>query len=442
MDASLPVSVFAARREALFARLPEGSAVVLFAPGEPYRNNDVHFPFRQDSYFWYFTGFPEPNAVALLRRANGKLEYTLFSAPRDPLKEIWEGKIIGQQGAVDDYGVDVAYPLADLPQLPALLASSTRIYTILGTQAASDERITALLRNVHAAAGRGGAAVEGIFDLRREADEMRLIKGGEEIALMRRAAQISAVGHCAAMLAARNAQYEYEVQAALEAEFRRHGCHWSFPSIIAGGANACCLHYRDNNAPLNRNALLLVDAGAEFGTYAGDITRTFPASGTFSREQQALYEIVLHAEEEAIRAARAGIRHLELHDKTARILMQGLLDEKVIAGTLDGWMEEDRFKQFYPHGTGHWLGLDVHDVGVYKPDGQSRVYQPGMVVTIEPGLYIQTYDDSVAEKWRGIGIRIEDDVLITEGDAEVFSADVPKSVKDIEAFMAASPKMA
>ncbi|MDO5091797.1 MAG: aminopeptidase P N-terminal domain-containing protein [Cardiobacteriaceae bacterium] len=435
MDSRLPVSVFAARREALFARLPEGSAVVLFAPGEPYRNNDVHFPFRQDSYFWYFTGFPEPDAVALLHRVDGRVHYTLFSAPRDPLKEIWEGKIIGQDGAVADYGADAAYPLADLCQLPALLADTPRLYTILGAHHSIDNRIGELLRQVHHAAGRGGAPVEGLFDLRRIADDMRLVKSAEELALMRRAADISAAGHRAAMLAARDAQYEYEVQAAVEAEFRRHGCHWSFPSIIASGANACCLHYRDNNAPIRRDALLLVDAGAEYASYAGDITRTFPASGRFSREQQALYNIVLHAEEAAIRAARAGIRHLELHDKTARILIQGLLDEKVIHGSLDGWMENDRFKQFYPHGTGHWLGLDVHDVGVYKPDGESRVYQPGMVITIEPGLYIQNYDDSVDEKWRGIGIRVEDDVLITEGEAEVFSGDVPKSVRDIEALM-------
>ena len=436
MTASLPVSVFAARREALFARLPGKCAVVLFAPGEPYRNNDVHFPFRQDSYFWYFTGFPEPDAVALLRRVNGKVEYTLFSAPRDPLKEIWEGKIIGQDGALADYGADAAFPLADLHALPALLADSTHIYSVLGTQAQHDARLGELLREVHHAAGRGGAPVEGLFDLRRIADDMRLVKGAEELDLMRRAAQISAAGHRAAMRAARAGLPEYAVQAELEAEFLRHGCHWSFPSIIAGGANACCLHYRDNNALLRDGDLLLVDAGAEYGTYAGDITRTFPVNGRFTREQRALYDIVLHAEEEAIRAARPGIRHLELHDKTARILIQGMLDEKIISGNLDAWMENDRYKQFYPHGTGHWLGLDVHDVGVYKPDGESRLYQPGMMITIEPGLYIQTYDDSVDEKWRGIGIRIEDDVLITQSDAEIFSGDVPKAAADIEAFMA------
>lgn len=436
MSDALPVSVFAARREALFARLPEGSAVLLFAPAEPYRNNDVHFPFRQDSYFWYFTGFPEPGAVALLRRAGGRVEYTLFCAPRDPLKEIWEGKIIGQDGALAEYGADIAFALADADKLPALLADSTRIYGILGTQAHNDERLGELLRRVHQAAGRGGAAIEGLFDLRRIADEMRLIKSAEEIALMRRAAQISAQGHAAAMRAARAGLYEYHVQAELEAEFRRHGCHWSFPSIVANGANACCLHYRDNNAPLRDGDLLLVDAGAEYGTYAGDITRTFPVSGCFSREQRALYEIVLNAQESAIRAARAGIRHLELHDLTARILVQGLIDENVIAGSVDGWMEDERYKQFYPHGTGHWLGLDVHDVGVYKPDGQSRQYRAGMVITVEPGLYIQTYDDTVDEKWRGIGIRIEDDVLITDGDAEVFSGGVPKAAAEIEALMA------
>lgn len=435
MTAFQPVSLFAARREALFAELPEGSAVVLFAPGEPYRNNDVHFPFRQDSYFWYFTGFPEPDAVALLRREGGKVVYTLFSAPRDPLKEIWEGKIIGQDGALAEYGADAAFALAELDKLPALLADATRLYSVLGVDKRCDARLGKLLRAVHRAAGRGGAAVEGIFDVRRAADEMRLLKSAEELALMRRAAEISAAGHRAAMRAAHAGAYEYQVQAALEAAFRHEGCHWSFPSIIAGGANACCLHYRENDAQLRDGDLLLVDAGAEFGMYAGDITRTFPVNGRFTREQRALYDIVLHAEEEAIRHARAGIRHLELHDKTARILIRGLLDEKVITGSLDGWMEDDRYKQFYPHGTGHWLGLDVHDVGVYKPDGESRLYRPGMVITIEPGLYIQSYDDSVDEKWRGIGIRIEDDVLITDGQAKVFSGDVPKNAAEIESFM-------
>lgn len=432
---SLPITAFAARRDALFAQLPEGSAVLLFAPGEPYRNNDVHYPFRQDSYFWYYTGFPEPNAVALLRRQEGRVHYTLFSAPRDPLKEIWEGKIIGQENAVAHYGVDTAYPLAEQHTLAEQLADSTRLYTPLGVHASIDNRITAILRDIHAKAGRGGAPIDGLFDLRRIADEMRLIKSAEELELMRRAAQISADGHRAAMLAAPHSAQEYDIQAVVESHFRHHGSHWSFPSIIAAGANACCLHYRDNNAPLRHGDLLLVDAGAEYHHYAGDITRTFPINGRFSREQRALYDIVLHAEEQAIAHARAGLRHLELHEKTARILIQGLLDERVISGSLDGWMEEDRYKQFYPHGTGHWLGMDVHDVGIYKPGGESRPYQPGMVITIEPGLYIQNYDNSVEEKWRGIGIRIEDDVLITPDAAEILSGDVPKTAADIEALM-------
>ena len=431
----LPTSVFAARRDALLAQLPAGSAVVLFAPGEPYRNNDVHYPFRQDSYFWYFTGFPEPNAIALLRRVQDRVQYTLFSAPRDPLKEIWEGKIIGQDGAQEHYGVDCAFSLAEQNTLADMLADSTRLYTPLGLHHSIDNRITALLRDIHAKAGRGGAPIDGILDLRRIADDMRLIKSADEIALMRRAAHISAAGHRAAMLAAGNSRHEYDIQAALEAAFRHEGCHWSFPSIIAAGANACCLHYRDNNAPLRGNELLLVDAGAEYQQYAGDITRTFPVNGRFSREQRALYDIVLNAEKAAIAAARPGLRHLELHEQTARLLIQGLLDEHIIRGSVDGWMEEDRYKQFYPHGTGHWLGLDVHDVGLYKPGGQSRAYQSGMVITIEPGLYIQSYDDSVEEKWRGIGIRIEDDVLITDHGADILSTDVPKEAADIEAFM-------
>lgn len=434
----ISATTFAERRSRLLTQLPDDAVVLLFAAAEPLRNGDVHFPFRQNSYFWYLTGFPEPNAIAVLRKKAQQVHYTLFNAPRNPELEIWQGKIIGQSAAVDHYQVSEAYPLEEAAErLPALLADSKRIYSVLGVNEAQDEMLAKLLRQVHQMTGRGGAPIEGLFDVRRELDEMRMMKSLEEQQLLHEAGRISAAGHRAAMFAARAGAYEYTVQAALEAEFRRHqGCHWSFASIVASGANACCLHYHDNNAPLKDGELIMVDAGAEYAGYAGDISRTMPINGKFSREQQALYEIVLNAQKYAIAHAKAGIRHLELHRQTSILLMQGLIDLKIVDGNAEEMVESGAVKRFYPHGTGHWLGLDVHDVGVYKIDGESRIYRPNMVITIEPGLYLQANDTGIAENWRGIGIRIEDDVIITEGEAEITTADVPKEIREIEALLA------
>ncbi len=429
---------FSKRRLDLFEQLPDDSIVVLFAAQEVERNNDVNYPFRQNSYFWYLTGFPEPNAVAVLTRKNEKLHYTLFNAPRNPEEEIWSGKIIGQENAMADYGADVSYPIAEVNEhLPKLLADSRHIYTILGTHPHHDIRLNGFLHEAHAMTGRGGAAIEGVMDLRRIVDEMRLIKTAEEQKVLHQAGRISALGHRAAMLAAHPGKYEYSVQAALEAEFRRlEGCHWSFGSIVASGSNACCLHYHENNAILKDGDLLMVDAGAEYGGYAGDISRTIPINGKFSRNQQALYEVVLHAQKTAIDSVRVGIRHAELHRKTSILLMQGLIDLKIIDGNAEEMVDDGRVKRFYPHGTGHWLGLDVHDVGTYLTHGKSREYLAGMVITVEPGLYLQPDDIGIAEEWRGIGIRIEDDIIVTDSGADVTSADVPKEVRDIEQLLA------
>lgn len=423
--------MFAQRRAELFKRLPPDSVVILFAHHEQIRNNDVHYPFRQESYFWYFTGFPEAEAVAVLSASS----YRLYSLKRNPLREIWEGKIIGQEGAIEHYGVNEAFDLDALSELPKYLANFKRFYTLLGLNEANDNQVYGWLRTVHQMRGRGGAEVEGMLDLKQIAGEMRLIKSPEEMAFIERASQITALGQMAGMKIAKSASYEYEIQAEVEREFTRNGSPWSFPSIVASGANACCLHYRSNNAPLKQGDLLLLDTGAEHQLYAGDLTRTFPISGQFSKEQEALYSVVLNAQLEGIKNAKTGLRHLELHQIVSKALIQGLLDLKLITGSVASWLEDDRYKRFYPHGTGHWLGLDVHDVGVYQPRGESRKYQENMVITIEPGLYIQPDDTLFPENWRGIGIRIEDDVCITATGGRVLGGQVPKEVREIERLM-------
>lgn len=433
----LPQSTFAKRREQLFSRLPEGAVVILYSGDLVMRNRGTEYPFRPDSYFWYFTGFPEPETTAILCRKAGKVHYTLFCANRDPSREIWTGKIVGQEGAVSDYGADEAYPLTEKHRITGLLAASHHIYAVLGEKAEHDQEVMQFIRSANQLAGKAGTEIEDLKDLRRIAGEMRMFKSIEEQNLLHEAGRITAAGHRAAMRAAQAGAYEYTAQAAMEAEFRRyHGCHWSFPSIIAAGSNACCLHYEINNAPLRSGDLVLFDTGAEYAGYAGDISRTIPINGKFTRNQQALYEVVLNAQLNAIHSARAGITHDELHRQASIELMQGIFDLGIVdGGDAAEWVDSGKVKRFYPHSTGHWLGLDVHDVGAYYINGQSRTYQPDMVITIEPGLYLQPDDLGIDESWRGIGIRIEDDIIITKGDPEITTSDAPKTVREIEEFL-------
>lgn len=433
----LPQSTFAKRREQLFSRLPEGAVVILYSGDLVMRNRGTEYPFRPDSYFWYFTGFPEPETTAILCRKAGKVHYTLFCANRDPSREIWTGKIVGQEGAVSDYGADEAYPLTEKHRITGLLAANHHIYAVLGEKAEHDQEVMQFIRSANQLAGKAGTEIEDLKDLRRIAGEMRMFKSIEEQNLLHEAGRITAAGHRAAMRAAQAGAYEYTAQAAMEAEFRRyHGCHWSFPSIIAAGSNACCLHYEINNAPLRSGDLVLFDTGAEYAGYAGDISRTIPINGKFTRNQQALYEVVLNAQLNAIHSARAGITHDELHRQASIDLMQGIFDLGIVdGGDAAEWVDSGKVKRFYPHSTGHWLGLDVHDVGAYYINGQSRTYQPDMVITIEPGLYLQPDDLGIDESWRGIGIRIEDDIIITKGDPEITTSDAPKTVREIEEFL-------
>lgn len=432
MHQILSSKIFKNRRENLLQKLPEKSVVLLFAGDAVRRNNDVFYPFRQESYFWYFTGFPEDKALLLLT----KNQSIIFNKPRDPLTEIWEGEIIGQERAISDYGFDKSYSIDQIDQVLEYLSDADQIYSLIGVNCENDQKILNWLTELNKRSGRNGAKFQAINNLRIIADEMRLIKSTDEINLIRKAVEISTNGHKAAMIASKAAKYEYQIQAAIEHSYReQNGCDWSFPSIIAGGKNACCLHYRLNNQLLKSDDLILVDSGAEFAGYAGDITRTFPKNGKFNKNQQALYEVVLHGQLTAIRNTKPGISHQQLHQITQKALIDGLLSIKLIKGCVDDWIADNKIKQFFPHGTGHWLGLDVHDVGKYYQNQQSRTYQNNMLITIEPGIYIQPDDTTVDEKWRGIGIRIEDDILITEQGCEVLSSNLPKTVAEIEQFM-------
>ncbi|MBP3195064.1 MAG: aminopeptidase P N-terminal domain-containing protein [Cardiobacteriaceae bacterium] len=438
MHSVLNQDIFASRRSKLLSLLPNNSAVILLSASEKIRNRDNAYPFRQDSNFWYFSGFPEDRAVMVLARRGKKDFYMLCSKPRDPELEIWTGHIIGPSEAKTLYAADETHSIDDAAEKIAAFLSEAEIKNIYtafdGKEIASESQ--EFFQTVKA---KGGAANSANYlDIEPFSSELRLIKSIEEQNLMFEAGRISALGHRAAMLAAKPNAYEYTVQAAIEAEFRRHkGCSPAFSTIAAAGKNACCLHYQRNSSPLKDGDLLLIDAGAEYAGYAGDISRTFPINGKFSRDQQALYEVVLHAQTEAIKNAKIGKTHAQLHRETAILLMQGLIDLQIIEADAAELVESGDAKKYYPHGTGHWLGLDTHDVGSYKEtDGSPRIYREGMTLTVEPGIYLQEHDETIPERWRGIGIRIEDDILITQQGAEVLTVDAPKTISEIEQFLA------
>jgi Xaa-Pro aminopeptidase len=430
------LAAHAERRRRLAALLGEGIALLPTAP-ERARNRDSHYPYRHDSYFYYLTGFAEPESVLVLA-GGAKPRAILFCRERDPEREIWDGFRHGPAGARERFGFDEAHPIAELDaHITALLADRPALWYPAGADPEWDARVMRWMNAVRAQARAGVAAPGEIRDVRGALDEMRLVKDAHEIALMRAAAAISAGAHRRAMGAARPGAYEYEVEAELLHEFRRGGAQFpAYTPIVAGGANACILHYVQNDAQLHDGTLLLIDAGCELGGYAADITRSFPVNGRFSGAQRAVYEIVLAAQQAAIDKVRAGNAWNDPHDAAVRVLAQGLLDLKLLTGGLDEVLEKETYKRFYMHRTGHWLGMDVHDAGEYKRAGAWRTLVPGMTLTVEPGLYIRAADE-VPEPLRDIGIRIEDDVRVSEGACEVLTAAAPKAVADIEALMRA-----
>jgi len=428
------VAVYAERRRRLAGVIGDGLAVIATAP-ERARNRDTHYPYRHDSYFYYLTGFAEPEALLVLA-GGAEPRSILFCREKNAERETWDGFRHGPEGARLRLGFDEAHPIAELDaKIGALLADRAALWYPMGADAAWDARVMGWLNAVRAQARAGVTAPHQLHDLHAALDEMRLVKDPHELALMRRAADISAGAHRRAMLAARPGVNEYEVEAELLYEFRRRGAQFpAYWPIVAGGANACVLHYVQNDAPLAEGALLLIDAGCELQGYAADITRTFPVSGRFSGAQRAVYEIVLAAQHAAMGKVRAGSAWNEPHDAAVRVLAQGMLDLKLLEGSLDAVLEKETYKRFYMHRTGHWLGMDVHDAGEYKRAGAWRALAPGMTLTVEPGLYLGAAQD-VPEPLRGIGVRIEDDVVVTAGECEVLTAQAPKAVAEIEALM-------
>ncbi len=430
----MPMSdVYAQRRLRLTEHLGAGVAILATAP-EALRNRDSHYPYRFDSYFYYLTGFAEPEAVLVLI-GGAAPKSLLFCRERDAEREVWDGYRLGPQGAKEKFGFDEAHPIAELDaKLPELLADQPRLAYAVGHDAAWDARVLGWLNAVRAKARTGVAAPQEIIDVRRWLDDLRLIKDAHELEIMQRAADLSSDAHRRAMRAARPGRYEYEIEAELLHAFVAAGArHPAYPCIVAGGAHACVLHYVENDAQLKDGDLLLIDAGGELGGYASDITRTFPVNGKFSGPQKAVYEIVLEAQARAIAAVQPGAPWNAPHEAALAVLTQGLLDLGILKGELAGLLEQEAYKPYYMHRTGHWLGLDVHDAGEYKRAGAWRELVPGMVLTVEPGLYLRPAE-SLPQAYWNIGIRIEDDVVVTEAGRRVLTS-APKTVADIEAWM-------
>jgi Xaa-Pro aminopeptidase len=428
------------RRSALMRQMRAqsggGLALVPTAP-EVARNRDSLYPFRHDSYFHYISGFPEPEAViALVTSANGPDadRHILFCREKNEEREIWDGFRYGPDAAREIFSFDEAHPIAELDRaLPDLAADQPALYTPLGLFPAWDHRITALLNEVRNRVRTGISAPEEIIDVRQALDALRLVKDEHELKLMRRAAEISAGAHRRAMERTRAGWFEYQTEAELLHEFLQAGAQAvAYPSIVAGGPNACVLHYRDNNRQLQDGELLLIDAGCEYGSYASDITRTFPVNGRFSGPQRDIYELVLAAQQACIDVVKPGADFHDYHKTAERVLAQGYIDLGLCKGTLDEVLESGSYKQFYMHRAGHWLGLDVHDAGLYQVKGASQKLVPGMVLTVEPGTYIRPAEN-VPDKFWDIGVRIEDDVLVTSTGIENLTAAAPKAIADVEA---------
>ena len=438
IDRALSPKACAKRRAQLMQMVGEDAILILPAAPERVRSRDTHYPYRQDSDFWYLTGFDEPQAVLVLAPGRKHGEALMFCRERDPEREGWDGPRLGPEGAVEALALDDAWDIEDIDDiLPGLIEGRSRVWYHFGLDTEFDLKLIGWLNRVRAQMRMGAQPPHEFLELGHLLDEMRLFKSADELALMQRAADISVQAHEAAMRAARPGIHEYELQAEVERVFRMHDAHPAYSSIVGAGPNACVLHYRDNRGKAREGELVLIDAGAEYRGYAADITRTFPVNGRFSPAQRALHDLVGKAQAAALAMALPGNPWSAIHDAAVETLTDGLLSLGLLKGKLKKNIDDGSYQRFYRHKTGHWLGLDVHDVGEYRVDDLPRLLEPGMVFTIEPGLYVSTDDSTVDAKWRGIGIRTEDDIAITRTGHRVLTEGLARSADEIEAFMAA-----
>ena len=430
-------SEYRKRRTRLFSKMADNTVAILGTNEHPIRNNDAEYPFRADSNFYYLTGFDEPESIAVFTKNGQRTRFILFCRPRNPEQETWTGRRAGTEGAIQNYHAHEAYEIEEFEEkIAELIKGRSRVYMCLNQDGELQRQILRQVATLKQRARSGIQTPDSIDDLCPLVHEQRLIKSPKELDLMRKAADIAARGHIAAMQACRPGKKEYEIQASVEHVFSLAGCPPAYTSIVGGGANTCILHYVENNSRLKDGDLLLIDAGAEHRLYASDITRTFPVNGKFNPTQKAVYELVLKAQQAAITKIKPGNRWDAPHKAAVRVLTRGMVDLGLLKGNLEENIKNESYRRFYMHNTGHWLGMDVHDVGNYKPDGRWRVFKPGMVLTVEPGIYIPAHSRGVPRRFWDIGIRIEDDVVVTRTGNEVITAKVPKSVAEIEALMA------
>ncbi|MCK5829283.1 MAG: Xaa-Pro aminopeptidase [Methylococcales bacterium] len=431
---------FKKRRLELMRQVGKGNIAVIASASNQTRNRDVEYPFRQDSDFYYLTGFNEANSLAVFIPGREQGEYIIFCQEFDEKKALWEGAHAGLEGATKHYEADDSFPISDIDDiLPGMLENKAKVFYPMGRNGELDHQILEWISYLRKQSRNGTNAPGELVSLEHILHEMRLIKSAAELRLMRKAADVSCKAHTRAMQYCKPGLYEYQIEAEIVHEFMDNGLKYvAYPSIVAGGKNACVLHYIDNKDKLKKGDLLLIDAGAECDHYAADITRTFPVSGCFRPAQRRLYQLVLDAQYAAIEQIKPGVSWNKAHEASVEVLTTGLVELGVLKGRVSKLIKDEKYKQFYMHKIGHWLGMDVHDVGDYKVDNEWRLLEPGMVLTIEPGLYIPLDCKTVDAKWRGIGIRIEDDVLVTKKGYEVLTDALPKEIDEIEKLMQAN----
>ncbi len=430
---------FGRRRRQLMRQMGKGAIAILPAAPVRMRNNDVEYNYRPDSDFYYLTGFAEPEAVAVLIPGRPQGEYVLFVRDRDPAREAWDGARAGPEGAVREHGADDAFPVGDIDEiLPGLLERCQRVFYTMGAHPEFDKRLIGWVNRLRAEGGRGKHVPHEFVALDHPLHEMRLFKSRAELATMRRSAAIACAAHRRALGVARPGAMEYEVMAEILHEFHRRRADISYHPIVGSGPNSCVLHYRENSREMQEGELLLIDAGCEYDYYASDVTRTLPVGGRYDRRQRAVYEVVLEAQKAAIAKVRAGAHWNAPHEAAVRAITQGLVRIGLLKGRVPQLIRDGAYRPFYMHRVGHWLGMDVHDVGEYKVGNQWRLLEPGMVTTIEPGIYIAPGTKGVRREWWGIGIRIEDDVVVTAGEPEVLTSAMPTDPDEIERLMAAA----